>query len=321
MALPIDSSHLTRLSPLEMEAVFSHMVESRFARMSIANQFWPSRIVTGTNSYFNRYFGKTALQAVTPGVRPDALSTPMTRRGVVVDTTVLARNNVDLLNDVQADFDIPSEISQDQGKEHAQFFDETFFGQLVKAAQQPAMTGVDSIPAGVVETLGTGEQSDPDAFVDGITAVLSTMRLRDIPSEELVVFVDPIQFDILLRNEKLVSRDFTDQGADFALRKMYYVSGVRIEETNSLPKVATAAGEHHLLSNASNSYAYDVTASDARAVAAIGHSKSLMPAQSIMLSSKIWYNNEELQWFVDSYIAFAVTWNRPDVSGVVLKAA
>lgn len=297
------------------------MVESRFARMSIANQFWPSRIVTGTNSYFNRYFGKTALQAIVPGVRPDASPTPMTRRGVVVDTTILARNNVDLLNDVQADFDIPSEIAQDQGKEHAQFYDETFFCQLVKAAQQPAMANVDSIAAGVVNELdNAGDESDPDLFADGIVEVLSEMRQRDIPQEELVVFVDPVQFDILLKNDKLVSRDFTDQGADYALRKMYYISGVRIVETNSLPKTATPVGDHHLLSNAANSYAYDVTADDIRTVAAIGHSKSLMPAQSIMLTSKIWYNNEELQWFIDSYLAFGVTWNRPDVSGIVQVA-
>lgn len=321
MALPIDSSHLTMLRIEEMVPVFTGAVESRFADLSVAQAMWPSRTVTGTNSFFSRYFGKTKLQAITPGVRPPANPTTMTKRLVVVDTVVLARNNVDLLNDIQADFSTMSEISLDQGKEHAEFYDKTFFGQLSKGALAPAIPGIDNaIPAGINVNLGAGEEDDPDVLAESIASVITQMKKRSVPVEELKVWLNPERFQVLLNNDKLVSRDFTATGADFAMRKIFYIAGVPIIETNAIPDEATAGGTHHLLSNASNGYRYDVTAEDAKAVALIGHARSLMPGESINLTSKIWYNNEELQHFIDSYLAFAVDWNRPDLCAAVRKA-
>lgn len=318
MGLPVDSSHLTRLSFSEMVAIFTGAVESRFGYMSVANRIWPARGLRGTNAMFNRYFGKTNLIAVTAGVRPDAFSTPMTKRGVDVDTIVLARNNVDLLNDVQSDFAILSEIALDQGKSHAIFYDNTHFGQLAKGAQEGPLAGVDSIPGGKIETITAGQESDPDVLADAISRVLSAMRRENIPDTELTVFVGPDEFDTLIRNSYIVSRDYTTQGADSALRKIFYINGVRIFETNGMPREATPVGQHHLMSNARNNYAYDLTATDVSARALIGHSKSLMPASSISLNSTVWYNKEELQYFCDSHLAFGVTWNRPDVCGAVM---
>lgn len=317
MPLPVDSSHLTRLSFDEMVAIFTGDVESRFAYLSVANRVWPARLLRGTNSAFNRFFGKTKIIGVTPGVRPDAYSTPMTKRGVDVDTIALARNNVDLLNDVQSDFTILSEISLDQGKEHAVFYDNAHFGMLSKGAQQGAMANVDSIPGGKVENILAGQEADADEFANAITRVLSRMRKENIPDTELTVFVGPDEFDTLIRNDKLVSRDYTTQGADYAMRRIFYINGVRIFETNGMPREATAVGTNHILSNARNNYAYNLTTKDVAARALIGHSKSLMPAASISLTAKVWYNDEELQYFVDTYLAFGVTWNRPDVCGGV----
>lgn len=317
MALPTDSSHLTRLSFDEMVAVFTGDVESRFAYLSVANQQWPARMLRGTNAAFNRYFGKTKIIGVTPGVRPDAFSTPMTKRGVEVDTIALARNNVDLLNDVQSDFSILAEIALDQGKEHAIFYDEAHFLMLGRGARQGPLAGVDSIPGGKVETLTAAQVADADVFADKIALVLSAMRKENIPDTELTVYVGPDEFDTLIRNDKLVSRDYTTQGADYAMRKIFYINGVRIFETNGFPKVATPAGQNHVLSNTRNANVYNITADDIKARAMIGHSKSLMPAANISLTAKIWYNDEELQYFADSYLAFGVTWNRPDVCGLV----
>lgn len=318
MALPTDSSHLTSLSFDEMVAIFTGAVESRFAYLSVANRIWPARVLRGTNAAFNRFFGKTKIIGVTPGVRPDAYSTPMTKKGVEVDTISLARNNVDLLNDVQSDFSILSEIALDQGKEHAIYYDNVHFGMLSRGSQQGPLAGVDSIPGGKIETITAGQEADPTILADSISRVLSAMRRENIPDNELTVFVGPDEFDTLIRNEYIVSRDYTTQGADSALRKIFYINGVRIFETNGMPREATPTGQHHVLSNVRNGYAYDLTAADVSARALIGHSKSLMPAASISLTSKVWYNDEELQHFVDSYLAFGVTWNRPDVCGAVM---
>ena len=320
---PVDGAHLTRLQREEMVAMFTGWVESRFKIVSKAPAlFGLPPLLVGTNAKFNRIFGKTSLQAVQPGVRPPANPTPMTMQTLVVDTLINARNNVDKLNFKQVDFDILQEIASDQGKTHAQFFDEAFFAQLAKGAALPAIPGVDNaIPGGKVVNLGADEEKDPDALADSIAEVLDRMRVENIPDNELFVAVYPYEFTTLLKNDKLVSRDFTTQGADTAMRKLFYIDGVRIEQVVAMPRTPTPDGEHHLLSNTYNNFAYDVTKDDARAVALIGHPRSLMSASAISLSTDIWYNKEEKQHFIDSDIAFGVRPNRPDVCGVVRKAA
>ena len=95
------------------------------------------------------------------------------------------------------------------------------------------------------------------------------------------------------------------------------IKGVRVISTARIPKAAITG---HRLSNAANGNAYDVSATEAKTVAVIMHPKSLLAGETIPLQSDIWFSKEEKQWFIDSFMAFAVTVNRPDVCGRVLKA-
>jgi hypothetical protein len=147
------------------------------------------------------------------------------------------------------------------------------------------------------------------------------MEEEEIPVEELVVFVRPTHFQVLLDHNKLMSSIFSGEGADgngsYAKGLLYLIHGARIVKTARLPKAAITG---HFLSNAGNSNAYDVSATEAKAVAVILHPKSLMAGETIPLTSDIWFNREEKQWFIDSFLAFGVSVNRPDVCGAVFKA-
>ena len=98
---------------------------------------------------------------------------------------------------------------------------------------------------------------------------------------------------------------------------IYEINGARIVKTARIPKAAITG---HFLSNSGNSNAYDVSATEAKAVAVILHPKSLLAGETIPLTSDIWFNREEKQWFIDSFLAFGVSVNRPDVCGAVFKA-
>jgi len=128
--------------------------------------------------------------------------------------------------------------------------------------------------------------------------------------------VRPTQFRVLLKNDKLISRDFSSSNGDYAAGMIYELNGARIVKTARIP---TAAITNHKLSNASNGNAYDVTATEAKTVAVLMHPKSLLAGETIPLTSTVYYDQKELQWFIDSYLAFAVTVSRPDVCGRVLK--
>jgi hypothetical protein len=50
------------------------------------------------------------------------------------------------------------------------------------------------------------------------------------------------------------------------------------------------------------------------------HPKSLLVGETIPLQSKVWFNDEEKMWFIDSWLAFGVAVNRSDVCGAVFIA-
>ena len=59
---------------------------------------------------------------------------------------------------------------------------------------------------------------------------------------------------------------------------------------------------------------------EAKCVALVLHPKSLLSGETIPMQSKIWFNDEEKMYFVDSWMAFGVNFDRPDVCGAVFKS-
>lgn len=299
-------------------------VESQFKAASIMRQYAKIRPVRGTDTITNNRVGRTTLKKLTPGVRPDADSTPFGRVQLVVDTVVLARDTRSMLNEFQTHFDARMELAQDHGKEIGYFFDQAFIIMTLKgaAASAPVLgdgtAAKQSIGAGKVVTLSSaGDEDDPDKLAAGIISIIVQMEEAEIPTDELVVMVRPTKYQTLLNNNKLTSREYSEGNANVAKGTIYEINNVRIVKTARIPEAAITG---HFLSNAANSNAYDVSATDAKAVAVIMHPKSLLAGETIPLTSDVWFNREEKAWFIDSFLSFGVTVNRPDVCGVVRKA-
>lgn len=298
-------------------------VESQFKKASIMRQYVKVRPVRGTNTIVNNRVGRTTLKKLTPGVRPPGEITPFGKVSLTVDTVVLARDNRSMLNEFQIHFDARAELGQDHGKEIGFFFDQAFIIMAIKGSVAAAPVLGDgspnkqSIGAGKNTTLPVaGDELDPDKLADAITGLLVQMEEAEIPTEEIVVFVRPTHFQVLLNNNKLLSRDFAAGNGDFAKGMIYEINGARIVKTARIP---TADIEGHFLSNADNGNAYDVSGTQKNAVAVLLHPKSLLAGETIPLQSDVWFSKEEKTWFIDSWLSFGVTVNRPDCCGAVFK--
>ena len=64
----------------------------------------------------------------------------------------------------------------------------------------------------------------------------------------------------------------------------------------------------------------DVSADEAQVQAIVMHPKSLLAGETIPLTSDVFFSREEKQWFIDSFAAYGVGNNRPDVCGAVFAA-
>ena len=297
--------------------------ESQFKKTSMMRQFVNIRPVRNTDTITNNRVGRTTLKALVPGVRPASDQTPFGKVQLTVDTVVLARDTRSMLNDFQTHFNARMELAQDHGKELGFLFDQAFLIMCIKGAVSPAPVLGDgtaskqSIGAGKNRTLSAvGEELDPDKLEAAIAAIVTDMEEEEIPVEELVLFVRPKMYKVLANSNKLVSRDFSEGNGNFGKMIVQECAGVRIVKTSRIPQAAIT---NHFLSNTNNGNAYDVSAAQAKAVAVIMHPKSLFAGETIPLTSDVWFNREEKQWFIDSFLAFGVTVNRPDCCGAVFR--
>ena len=316
--LPVDSTHLSEVDQDLLLEEYGGEVESQFAKSSFMREYAKVRAVRGTDTIVNHRVGRTVIKALVPGVRPDASPTEFGKVALTVDTVILARDNRSMLNELQSHFDARMELAQDHGKELGKFFDEAFIIQGIKGAHTAAPSGLNgAIGAGkIVEFTAAGDENDPDKLDDAINSIIVAMEEADIEVSELVVLVRPTTHRVLQKNDKLVDKQFSDGNGDYAKGTIQEIGGARIIKTARIP---TAAIVGHKLSNAGNSNAYDLTAEQADTIAVILHPKSLLAGETIPLTSDIWFNKEEKQWFIDSFLAFGVTVNRPDVCGAVRK--
>lgn len=308
------------VNPLHVDQ-YGGEVESQFVKSSFMRKYVKIKPVRGTDTVTNDRIGKTSLQAVTPGVRPTAHAPEFDNIAVKVDTIVLARSNQALLDDFQSHYDVRAELGQDHGKEIGKFFDEAFIIQAIKAARIVYGTGAGETPApdgfqsGTVVTLAAaGDELDPDKLQRAIEDVCQSIEEKDVDLDGGVILLGPAQYYALLRNDKLVSAEYSLGNGNYAMGKVLRSNDMPIVKTNRIPSQAISG---HYLSNAGNGNAYDVTAAEAKAIAVVMLPRALLAGETIPLTSKVYYHDVELQWFIDSYLAFGVTPNRAEHAGVV----
>jgi len=286
------------------------------------------------------------LQKVTRGVRPTDSAPTFDNISIKVDTIVLARTNQFLLDDFLSHINVRKDVGVEHGKTIGKFFDESFIVQAIKACQitnrDPAGTlsggwaqvynpGSASVPANIIRTApegfqggtvvvltATGDETDPELLELAIQDLCQRIEEKDVDINEAVLLCRPEQYYTLLKNNKLLDRDFSTSNGDYASGTVLKSNGVRIQVTNRFPKQADV-GATHFLSNAGNGNAYNVSQADVNLKVLLLMPKALLAGETIPLTSKVYYSDIELQWFIDSYLAYGVTPNRAEMAGGIFR--
>lgn len=333
MALPTDSSHLSRpgqdggtgaYDALFIEE-YGGLVDLAFHESSKMKSILNVRSVRGTNTIKNYRVGETALSAITPGVRPDATPTHFGDTSVTVDTVVIARNNVFLLEDLQNNYDAKVELARTQGEQLGEYFDEAAYIQAMKAARASAPANLPGFKSGTIVTMGAvGDENDATKLEAKILEMVQGMEEKKVKIRGtqfgttgyngVQIYVAPKEYYTLLQSEKLVDSQYSPGNGDYANSKVLKVAGIPINTTTLLPQTAVAG---HYLSNASNSNAYDVSAGEAKGVVQAFAPRAVLAGETIGLESDVWFNKEERQWFIDSYLSFGMAPDRAEMAAIV----
>jgi hypothetical protein len=299
---------------------FTGIVEGTIERKSKAAPFVNVRTVRGTTTIVNDAIGESTLQVVTPGNTPDGTSENQTSRvSLTIDTLVLARTNIPLLDTFQKNWDFKSEVGREHGKKIAKFYDEAFFIQAAKAAAS-AGSAYGALPGhagGSTTTLASAaDANDPAALLAAISDLFVKMENKDVDpgTDDVIVALRPAAFYALLDADQIVNGEYiTSRGTKLEGVKMLKALGVPVVSSNNVPN-SNISG--HLLSNTRNGNAYDGDFTKLVAVAFAPN--ALLAGETISLTSAVWYSEEKKTWFVDAHLAFGVTVNRAEYAGRVV---
>ncbi|MCQ4359548.1 capsid protein, partial [Enterobacter kobei] len=235
---------------------------------------------------------------------------------VTVDTVSYIRIPIDYQDDWTAP-DFRAELTRNMGTAQAKAFDQAHVIQLQKSADfVPPASLAGAFNSGIKEKVtltGTvaSEEDDASALVHGHKKVIEAFIRRDADLGRLVTLIDPAWFSILLEHKKLMNVEFTGgRGVnDFAMRRVAYVNGIRIIESNAFPQAAIT---NHILGADFNVTAEEIK----RKMIIFDPSLALVTVEAQPLFNRVWDDERELTNVLDSFHMYTVGQRRPDVVGV-----
>lgn len=287
---------------------FTGLVEGTIARLSVCAPRIAVRPVRGTSTITNFAVGKSVIQKITPGNPIDGTVSKFGKASLVIDTTIIARAVLPLLEVFQTSYDARAEIAQEHGKELAKQFDQTFFIQAAKAgaltANRFGLTAAGHTGASQVALANAADATDPAILYSKLVDLLTALRLKDVDpiNDGVIIAVGPQEFATLSMNELLINTNYKLSDGTSIEAQMLKAHGCHVVQSNNFVNGQTITG--HLLSNADNSNAYD--GDFTKLVATAFAPKALMAGETIALQSEVFFDKLSKQWFIDSWRSFGV---------------
>lgn len=290
--------------------------------------------LVGTDTMSNNVMGNPTLQAVAPGVEPLGGDIAVGKMIVQVKTPIIARVTTPMLADVQTHLDIKGKTPGNFGKRIAKSIDEVLFVQIVKSAlydhpDAPA-GGANSaegsggiLPQGTIQTLtAAGDELDTAKLTAAIYAVNQGLYEKDVEVDDGFLYMAPAQYFTLLKNKDLLNTDFNKPNGSYAHSAVDVASGMPVVMTNRISQAADTVASPAFTDSTAALYGanYETSAAEAKAVALYANGDSIMVAQSIPLTSDVYWDKRLLTWFIDAYMAIGAAPNRTDVNGAIFKA-
>lgn len=295
---------------------FDGQVKLAYTEKKNMMQYFDLREVTGTNSVSNKYMGETGVQALAPGKDPKGQSAEFDKNRLVIDTTVISRNNVGLLADVQDDIMTKGKLAVNQVQALLYLEDRMLIQQLSYSSRTNTSAARSAKPRvrghgfSIEVVISDDQAEDPNSLLAAIEFALEQQLEQNVPVERMAGLMPYKYFNVLRDAERIINATYvtvSDAQVKGFVLKSY---NLPIVPTNQFPNRTRdqvdadgTAIDHHLLSNPANGNRYDIADADLTAVCILFGDESLMVGRSISLQGKIWFNDSNKTWYIDSWMA------------------
>lgn len=238
--------------------LFSGEVFTAFNNASIAKGLVRSYSLRGGKSKQFLMTGKLSAGYHTPGtpiLGDEALKA--NEKTIIMDDLLVSSQFVYDLDEVLAQYSTRSEISKQIGEAMAKHYDERIFRVLdLASAESSVVTGE---PGGFQINIGSNNEFDAQALVDGFFEAAAVLDERSAPAEGRVAVLSPRQYYSLISSvdTNILNREIGNSQGDMNSGKgLYSIAGISIRKSNNLPFLA---GSVSAVTGENNTYNGDFT--------------------------------------------------------------
>ena len=301
---PVDANHYPE---------FTGKVAETIERKSKIAPHVEIQNVQGTTVLSQDGVGESTLGVITPGQTPDQTSpNQFNRISMTIDTVVLARTMLPILDVFQKRYDVRSKIAREHGKKIAKLYDESFAIQAIKAGRLTTNKyGLPGFVPGSQEYFATaGDAYDPARLMAGINNLFAKMGEKDVDAQDdnLILVLRPTAFTALAEAEQIVNGNYINsQGVEMYNTKMLKAFNVPVISSTSLPN--TNITTHPL--------GTEFTGDFTKTIGVAFSPEAILAGETIPLQSKVFFDDVSKHHYVDAWLSWGATVNNNAYSGVL----
>lgn len=303
---------------------FNGKVNEQYLKGENIMSYFDVQTVTGTNTVSNKYLGETELQVLAPGQSPAATSTQADKNQLVIDATVIARNTVAHLHDVQGDIDsLKPKLAANQAKQLKRMEDEMLIQQMLLGGicnthAKRTNPRVKGHGFSVNVEVNEGEALiNPQYVMAAVEFALEQQLEQEVDISDVAILMPWRYFNCLRDADRIVDKTYTISQSGATIQGFTLSSyNCPVIPSNRFPKY-TQSQKHHLLSNEDNGYRYDSIAEMNGAIAVLFTSDALLVGRSIDVTGDIFYEKKEKTYYIDTFLSEGAIPDRWEAVSVV----
>jgi hypothetical protein len=212
--------------------VFANEVLRWFYAKNVTLSRHMVRTITSGKSAQFPVMGQGTAQYHTPGVELTGTSVPKAERVIEIDDKLVADRFIADIDEAMNHYDIRGIYTKDMGEQLARAWDRNVLQLGVQAARAAA-----TVTGGFGGSIITAATSKTDAAVlrKAILDAAAALSDKDVPLDDVAVFVRPAQYYLLVDDAKLTNKDWTTNNGGIDVGRIKSAAGFDIVMTNNLP--------------------------------------------------------------------------------------
>jgi len=237
----LGQANLTGATDALFLKVFSGEVMSTFAAKTVMKDKTRIRSIKHGKSAQFPAIGKTVAEYHTPGAEILGNNIKHDEKVITIDDLLISNTFISNIDEAKNHYEVRSEYSRQMGDALAQTYDRNLLSMAVKAARDPSGLGAGVADQGSAVSNNLGSVTPTTATV--VSAIYDAAAMLDdknVPEADRFVIVNPSVYYALVQEDKLINRDFGENGS-YSKGAVFNVAGMTIVKSNNLAVNHTTA--------------------------------------------------------------------------------